>query len=100
MLDRDPQRHLAAERIAEQVDLVEPELSSQLRDIVGHQLGPQRPVDVGRAAVALEVGQDHPPACRHDRGERLARADPAVQHHQRLARAVLFVVQAHEYTTL
>ena len=46
VLDRGPQRHLAAQRVAEQVDRVEPEVRGHLRDVVGHRRRPQRPVDV------------------------------------------------------
>ena len=59
MLDRRAQRHYAAERVAQQVGRVQAEVLDQRRDVVGHQLRPQRPVDVRRAAVALEVDQDH-----------------------------------------
>ena len=55
-----------------------------------------RPVDVGRPAVALEVGEDDLVVRRQDgqdRPEHLARAEPAVQQDQRPAGAVALVVE-------
>ena len=97
VLDRDPPCDLAAERVAHDVGLLEPELLEQAGDVVGQVLGAQRPVDVRGAAVALEVGDDHAPARRElgrDGGEDLPAPDPAVEQDQRrpVAGAVLLVV--------
>jgi hypothetical protein len=65
-------------------------------DVVGHRLGAQRAVDVRGAAVALQVDGDDAPAGGqrgHDRLEHRAGAEAAVQQHERLAGAVLLVVQ-------
>ena len=51
------ERHAAAERVADDVRPVEPEVVDERRDVVGHEPDVDRPVDVGGPAVALEVGQ-------------------------------------------
>ena len=55
--DRGEERDAAAERVADDVRLLEPEVVDERRDVVGHEPDVDRPVDVGRAAVPLEVGQ-------------------------------------------
>jgi hypothetical protein len=67
-------------------------------DVVAHRLEAQRAVHVRGAAVPLQVDRDHPAPAgqpRQDRGEHLAGAVSAVQQDERLARAVLFVVQGY-----
>ena len=55
--DRREERDAAAERVADEVRLVEPEVVDERRDVVGHEPDVDRPIDVGGAAVALEVGR-------------------------------------------
>ena len=52
------QRDAAAERVADDVRPVEPEVVDQRGDVVGHELDVERPVDVGGAPVPLQVGCD------------------------------------------
>ena len=66
------------------------------RDVVGHESYVDRPIDVGCAAVPLEVGDDDLMACRQrieHRPERLARGEPTVQQHYRTPGAVDLVVE-------
>jgi hypothetical protein len=73
-----------------------PEMPDERRDVVGHQPDVERPIDVGRPAVALEVGHDDlvvGGVQRDDRVEQLAREEAAVQEDQRAARAVCLVVE-------
>ena len=53
MANRRLESHAAAKRVAHDVGLVEPEMPDECRDVVGHQLDAERPVDVGGSAVAL-----------------------------------------------
>jgi hypothetical protein len=83
MASRDLHGDAAAERIADDVRLLEPEMADEGRDVVGHQLGADRAVDVGRPAVALEVGHDDLAVGgegRKRRDEQLGRAESAVEH--------------------
>ena len=59
-LDGRPERDPAAERVADDVGLVEPEVIDERRDVVRHEPRVDGSVDVGRPAVALEVGDDDP----------------------------------------
>ena len=59
VLDGGEERDPAAERVADDVRLVEPEVVDERRDVVGHEPDVDRPVDVGGPAVALEVDGDH-----------------------------------------
>jgi hypothetical protein len=61
-------------------------VGDQGRDVVGHVRGRDRPVDVGRPAVALEIDRDDLVARgerRQERPEHLARSEPAVEQDQR-----------------
>ena len=98
VLDRGAQRNQAAERVAHHVGPGEAEVLDERRDVVGHGLRAQRAIDVGRAAVGLQVDRDDAALGaqrRHDRPEHLAGAEAAVEQHERLAGAVLLVVQRH-----
>ena len=55
--DRGEERHPAAERVADDVRLLEPEVVDERGDVVGHEPDVDRPIDVGGAPVALEVGE-------------------------------------------
>ena len=94
--DRRAERHAAAERVADDVRLVEPEVVDQRRDVVGHQPHVDRSVDVGGAAVPLQVDGDDLVALGQrgqDRPEHLARPEPAVQQDQRPPGPVGLVVE-------
>jgi len=95
VLDRQPPRDRAAEGVAHQVCALDAELLDQCRDVVGQVLGAQRPIDVGGAAMPLQVGHDHTPPLgqsRSDRVEDLAARDSAVQQDQRRAAGAVLVV--------
>ena len=80
------QRHPATERVADDVRLVQPEVVDERGDVVGHQPDVDRSIDVGGAAVALQVDGDDLVALRErgkNRPEHLARPEPAVQQDQR-----------------
>ena len=58
----------------------------EARDVVRHEPDIDRSIDIGGAAVPLEVDRDDPVALGQrgeDRPEHLARAEPAVQQDQR-----------------
>ena len=71
-------------------------MRDERRDIVGHQRGAERSIDVSRPAVALEVDADDLPS-PGERGEigaeHLDRAEPAVQQDERPARSMDLVVE-------
>ena len=96
ILHRSEQRNAAAERIADDVGLLQPEVVDERRDVVGHQLDVDRPVDVRRAPVPLEVDGDDLMALRQ-RGERrpehLAGSEPTVQQDHGSPRSVGLVVE-------
>ena len=82
ILHRSEERNAAAERIADDVRLLQPEVVDERRDVVCHQLHVDRPVDVRRAPVPLEVDDDDLVALRQrgeDRPEHLAGSEPTVQ---------------------
>jgi hypothetical protein len=54
----------AAERIAQDVRLFQAEVADQGCHVVGHRLEGHRAVDVGRAAVGLQIYADDPPFFR------------------------------------
>ncbi len=96
ILHGSEQRHAAAERVADDVWLVEPEVVDEGRDVVGHQPDVDRPIDVRRAAVALEVDHDDLVALRQRgeyRPEHLARHESAVQQDHRSPGPVGLVVE-------
>ena len=96
MPDRRVERHPAAERVAHDVRLVEPEVVDEGGDVVGHEPHVDRPIDVGGTAVTLHVGRDDLVALRkgrQDRPEHLARPEPAVQQDHRPPGPVRLVVQ-------
>ena len=93
---RGEERDAAAERVADEVGLLEPEVVDEGRDVVGHEPDVDRPIDVGGAAVPLEVDRDDLVALgqrREDRPEHLARAEPAVEQDQRPPGPVGLVVE-------
>ena len=91
--ERDP----AAERVAHEVRLLQPQVVDEGRGVVGHESDVDRPVDVGGTAVPLEVGPDDLMALGEsgdDRLEHLARAEPAVDQDDRSPGPVGLVVEA------
>jgi hypothetical protein len=60
MLDRAAQAGVAAEGVAQQVRLAEPEVIDQRGDVVAEVLVPELPVDVRGAAVPLQFDGDDP----------------------------------------
>jgi len=98
VLDRGAQRHEATERVAHDVGPGEAEVLDERRDVAGHDLRAQRAVDVGGAAVCLQVDGDDPASGAergHDRLELGAGSQAAVQQDERLTGALLLVVQRH-----
>jgi hypothetical protein len=95
--DRDVERDGGAIRIAPDVGLLDAQFVERLDHVVGEQVVVQGPVDIGRAAVALEVEADDPPIFgqrRDQHAERVVdRREGTMQQHQRHpALAVAFVV--------
>ena len=96
MLRRGEERYPSAERVADEVRLLEPEVVDQGRDVVGHEPDVDRPIDVCGAAVPLEVDRDDLVALgqhREDRPEHLTRAEPPVEQDQRPPDTVGLVVK-------
>ena len=94
--DRSEQRHAAAERVADDVRLLEPEVVDEGRDVVGHEPDVDRPIDVRGAAVPLEVDRDDLVALGQRgeyRPEHLARHEPAVEQDHRSPGPVGLVVE-------
>ena len=88
--------HPAAEGEADDVRLVEAEVVDERRDVIGHEPDVDRPIDVGRAPVALEVGEDDLVVLGQrwqGRSEHLAGSEPAVQQDHRPSGAVDLVVE-------
>jgi hypothetical protein len=86
VLGRGVERHPAAEGVAHQVRGVQPEVVDERGDVIGHEPDVERSVDVGGAAVALQVDDDDLAAFGQGgkgRPEHLARAEPAVQQEHR-----------------
>jgi len=86
VLRRCVERHPSAERVAHEVRPVQPEVVDECGDVVGHEPDVERSVDVGRAAVPLQVDGDDLVPLRQpgkERPEHLARPEPAVQQDQR-----------------
>ena len=96
MAHGDLQRDTASHTVAENVGALAPEVLEQRRDVVRQLLVGQRPIDVGRAPVALELDRNDLPRSRQNRDQlpevALDRSVGSVQQHQRLAAAVDLVV--------
>ena len=96
MLDGEPERDRPAERVAEHVGALETETLDQRGNVARQQLGrsgrsisPVRPWPCRSTVITRRpAGQRG-----QHRGEDLAARDAAVQQHERLAGAVLLVVQ-------
>jgi hypothetical protein len=86
----------AAERISNEVGLVQLKVVDERRDVIGHEPEVDRPIDVGGPAVPLQVDGDDLMA-RGQRGkdgpEHLARPEPAMQQDQRPSRSVRLEVE-------
>ncbi len=96
VLHRGVECHAAAERIAHDVGPVQPEVVDKGRDVVGDEPQLDRPVDVGGAAVTLQVDRDDLMVFRQRwkyRPEHLARSEPTVQQHHRPTGPVRLVVE-------
>ena len=61
MLDGGPQGDAAAQRVAHDVGLFDPQMLDQGGDVVSHQLEAQRAIDVGGAPMGLQIDGDHLP---------------------------------------
>ena len=94
--DNDLQGDVRAHAVAEEVGLLDAQLSKGGDRVIGHLLRRQRTIDVGRVTMRLHLQADHLPGLgqpgenvlkgRADRGER------PVQQHKRLSFAVDLVV--------
>jgi hypothetical protein len=94
--DRQLHRDPATERVADDVRPVEAEVVDERGDVIGHEPDVQRPVDVGGARVALQVGEDDGVVLGQGRDvgpEHLAVAETSVQQDQRPAVPVRLVVE-------
>ena len=97
VLHRGEQCNAAAEGVADDVWLLEPEVVDEGHDVVGHESDVDRPIDVRGAPMSLEVDRDHLVPFRQrweHRPEHLTRHEPAVQQDHRSARPVRLVVEA------
>ena len=97
MPDGGLERDAAAERVAHDVGLLEPQVPDQRRDVVGHEPDVDRPVDVGGSAVSLEIDCDHlalSGECRQERPEHLTGPEPAMEQDRGSPLAVDVVVEA------
>ena len=95
MLNRHAQRHLAANRVAHHVGLLNLQIPNQRGNIVRHCLKAHRSVDVAGASVSLQIHSDHLAPLRklrQDRVEHPGRPQAAVYQEQRLPRPVDLVV--------
>ena len=92
MPDGGLQRHAAPQGIAEDIGLPEFQVPDQAGDVVRHRLVGERPIDVGRMAVPLQIDDDDLPGPGEDRQEltelQFAGRQTAVEQDQRLPRAV------------
>ena len=98
MLHGEPERDAGAERVAQDIDLREPELFDQLGHVVALIGEAECAVAEAAAAMALEIDQDDAAPLGEDRQlrlEHLARTEPAVQQQQRLTAAADLVVVAN-----
>ena len=58
MTESREEGHASAERIADEIDLPDLQVLDQRGDVASHQLRSERPIDVGCAAVTLQIGDD------------------------------------------
>ena len=58
MTESREEGHASAERIAHEIDLPDLQVLDQRGDVAGHQLRSERPIDVGCAAMTLQIGDD------------------------------------------
>lgn len=87
-IGREPVGDDAAVAEAQHRRLPQPEPRGHRRDVALQALVAQRAITEGGASVAAQVDPDHPHALaqqRHDLGEVVQAAEPAVQHQQRRA---------------
>jgi len=94
--DRDLERDARADAVAEQIRLWQAEVVEQRDDVLGQQLEPQGPVDVGGVPVRLQFNGDDLPAGGQPRRVVLHQADGhqrAVDQHQRAAGAPRLVIK-------
>ena len=58
MAEGQQERDTAAQRVPHHVGPFEFQMLDQCRDVVGHQLRAERPIDVGRPSVPLQIDRD------------------------------------------
>ncbi len=86
----------AAQGIAHDIRRAHAEVVEGDGQIVGHPLEAERPIDIRRAAMSLEVESDDLAYRRQpwqERRQHLDRAEAAVQQHEGIARSVYLVVE-------
>ena len=91
-LQRDP----ASQGKAKDIGSLQVKVLDQGSDIIGHQLVAERPLDVGRMPLALELDSDDAPGrgkLWHDRAHRCDGHVGAGKQHQRLPAPMDLVVQ-------
>ncbi len=101
-LERREQRDRRAIAVAEQVRGAADDLLEEGDRVVGHPGVADRALDVGGAAVAAAVGAEHAEVLGEPRDVAVERArvgQPGVQEHERVARAVVVVVELHDATS-
>ena len=96
MLDRGAQGDAAAERVAHDVRCFQAEEAEETSDVVGHQLEAQRPVDIGRTSMGLQIDTDDLAAFRQERQvlpKHFDCGDATVEQDERFTPALDLVVQ-------
>src|SRR4029078_190935 len=96
MTNGELQRDAAAHRVPNDVYPIELEIPNERRDVVGHELHTERPADVGRAHVTLEIQSQELPSRRERRkipAEHLDGAESAVEQNEGTALAMDLVVE-------
>src|SRR5207249_2422265 len=90
------ERDAAAQRVARHIGPVELQILDERRDVLGHQLGADRSINVGRSAMTLQVRGDDLTALREGWKvwpEHRGRPEAAVEQDERMPRPVYLVIE-------